>query len=216
MPWHAMVQATDADMHHPQGHDNVQGHIHHKRQDALPYGNFHMTWYMVAHGVHGPIHCHGPWGGAYQRPSPACNIYIYIYIHIYIYASPPLAPHLSSIRKRLGEDTFDYCFSACTRNSLVDRPTSVDVRFLNALNDTSRHIQHIYDGVTLYSAYALHYNRIALHSLCIAIAFHCNLIALQSHCIAIASHCNRIAIALHRIELLRIARDRLHHITYTS
>ena len=69
--------------------------------------------------------------------------------------APPLAPHLSSIRKRLGEDTFDYCFSACTRNSLVDRPTSVDVRFLNALNDTSRHIQHIYDGVTLYSAYTI-------------------------------------------------------------
>ena len=31
-------------------------------------GVVHVT--RVAHGVHGPIHCHGPWGGAYPRPSP--------------------------------------------------------------------------------------------------------------------------------------------------
>ena len=54
-PW-LPIQATDADMHHPSGHGNIQGHKDDGSTYTISYGNFHMKLCMLVHclyGLHG-------------------------------------------------------------------------------------------------------------------------------------------------------------------
>ena len=49
---HAGDMVTDADIHHPRGHDNVHGHMHHGPPYGISYGKFNMQLSMVWPMVH--------------------------------------------------------------------------------------------------------------------------------------------------------------------